>query len=413
MAKQNKLVLETAFAEYTIEEQIGQGGAGRVFRVADANNTSLAIKVLTEMSSDKRRRFKNEIGFLAKNQHTNIVTVIDHGMANADKLKGPFYVMRLYDGSLREQIKKKIPIDKALKFFSHMLDGVEAAHLQDVTHRDLKPENFLFDRTGEILAVADFGIANFTQDQLLTTVETGPTQRMANFTYAAPEQREVGSRVGSAADIYSLGLILNELFTSNVPLGTRYPLIAAVSKEHEFLDSIVEQMIRQNPSDRPKSILEVKQLIEKYRSDAVSRQRISTITKTVIPVGEIDEPLAHEPPLLIGANWDNGILTLTLDRPVNSEWIQALHNMGNYTSMMGAPPERFTFRGATASVPAQEHSAQGIINYFKAWLPQATRVLKQRLESRRDQEANRRREELKRQHLAEEQRMRVNSSLKV
>jgi serine/threonine protein kinase len=130
-------------------------------------------------------------------------------------------------------------------------------------------------------------------------VETKPTERLANFQYAAPEQRSAGAKVTLAADIYALGLILNELFTRATPHGTDYRQIGAVAPELAFLDPTVAQMIKQSADERPTSIAAVKQLIQKYRADAVSQQKLSAIDKTVIKASEIDDPLAIEPPRLV------------------------------------------------------------------------------------------------------------------
>jgi serine/threonine protein kinase len=403
--------LQTAFGEYTLDEQLGEGGAGRVYGGVDDSGAQIAIKVLTQTSSDKKRRFKNEIAFLARDKHANIVTVTDHGVATGP-VKSPFYVMRRYNGNLRNLMGKSVP-GEVMKSFSQILDGVEAAHLQGVTHRDLKPENVLFDNGNHALAVADFGVASFTDDQLATLVETAPTQRLANFQYAAPEQRVAGKSVSTTADIYALGLMLNEMFTRNVPHGTDYRLIAGVAPEYGYLDGIVSQMIKQNPSERPGSILDVKRLIQRHQEEAVSLQRLSRINDTVVRAGEIDEPLAQVAPVLTAAYWDNGLLRLTLDRPVTTEWVNALHNMGNYTSIMGAEPQRFQFSGATTSISVPEHSAQMVIDHFKAWLPQATRVLKQRLYEKARQEEARQREQLRQEREAEERRLRVNRNLRV
>jgi serine/threonine protein kinase len=409
----SSVILQTIYGEYTLREQIGEGGAGRVYGGVDDEGSLVAVKVLTHVAADKRRRFKNETKFLTNNKHRNIVTVTDHGVADSENIKGPFYVMRRYDGSLRERMAKKLSPDHILSSFAQMLDGVEAAHLQGVTHRDLKPENFLFDEASDTLAVADFGVASFTQQQLLTLVETGPAQRLANFMYAAPEQRVAGRTVTTAADIYALGMILNELFTGNPPHGTDFQLIKTVSSEYGFLDQIVARMIKQNPTERLASILEVKQLIQAHHAEAVSLQRLSKINETVIPAGAVDEPLAHQSPTLIDAYWDSGTLRLTLDRPVNSDWVNALHNMGSYSSIMGAEPQRFSFNGANVTVPAQEHSAQMVIDHFKAWLPQATRVLRERLEGEVRRREAQSREQLKAQREAEERRLRVNRNLRV
>jgi len=407
------VVLETAFGEYTLTEQLGEGGAGRVYGGNDAAGVPVAVKVLTNTSTDKRRRFKNEIAFLARNTHPHIVTVTDHGVANAGSITGPFYVMARFEGNLRNVMSAGIPPGDVLKLFGQVLDGAEAAHLQGAVHRDLKPENVLFDPARGLLAVADFGVANFTESLLVTAVQTAPTQRLANFLYAAPEQRVAGRAVGVTADIYALGLILNEMFTRDIAHGTDYRHIAGVAADFGFLDGIVALMLKQNPTERPGSIAAVKQLIMKYQAEAVSLQRLRQIDNAVIRVGEIDDPLAHEPPNLVGAEWDNGQLTLTLDRPVNNEWVKALYNMGNYTSAMGSEPQRFRFMGTKAVVPVQRGAEQMVIDYFKAWLPLATRVLHQNLQYAAREEEARQRDLLRRDREIEEQRMRVNNALRV
>ena len=194
------LTLQTTFGFYEVNELIGQGGAGKVFGGVSDQGLPVAVKVLSEQASrDKRRRFKNEIAFLANNKHPNIVTVIDHGFAKSDTVAGPFYVMSRYGSNLRELMRSGMEPGQALKLFSQILDGVEAAHLQGVIHRDLKPENVLYDPATGIVAIADFGIAHFTEDLLITTVKTGPADRLANFQYAAPEQRRAGAQITETA----------------------------------------------------------------------------------------------------------------------------------------------------------------------------------------------------------------------
>jgi len=406
---------ETTFASYVVDELLGEGGAGRVYGGIGSDGVAVAVKVLASerLSADKRRRFKNEIAFLARNVHPNVVSVIDHGIATGGRITGPFCVMRRYAGNLRHLMARGIAPTDVLTFFSQILDGSEAAHLKGVVHRDLKPENILWDKNANTLAIGDFGIASFTDDVVATLVETAPTQRLANFQYAAPEQRTVGKPVTTTADIYALGLILNEMFTGSVPTGTDYRIIGHVSKDLEFLDPIVARMLKQAPGERPGSIAEVKTFIQKYRSEAVSLQRLSKIQETVIKVGEVDEPLAHEPPKLVDAQWSNERLTLTLDRPVNQAWVHALQNLGNYTSLVGKEPRMFSFNGDKATIGAGEREAQLVINYFKAWLPQSTQVLKRSLEEKARYDEAQRKEALRQKRLAEEQRLRVNRSLQV
>src|SRR5687768_9747990 len=101
---------ETTFGVYRVDEIIGEGGSGRVYGGTGPDNELIALKVLAaeRASTDKRRRFKNEIGFLLRNKHSNIVAVLDHGIAQSGKITGPFYVMRRFDGNLRGLINGKL-----------------------------------------------------------------------------------------------------------------------------------------------------------------------------------------------------------------------------------------------------------------------------------------------------------------
>lgn len=401
---------ETTFGTYVVDELLGEGGAGRVYGGVDGEGAAIAVKVLAadRATTDKRRRFKKEIEFLARNRHANIVSVIDHGLAATGEI---FYVMSRYDGSLRHLMQVGIAPDSVLPLFSQILNGVEAAHLQGVIHRDLKPENILH-RGSTALAIADFGTARFTEE-LVTTAQTAPGQRLANFQYAAPEQRTPGIPVWVAADIYALALILNEMFTGAVPHGTNPKLIASVAEKYAFLDEIVSKMLRQAPSDRPNSIADVKGLVQRYQAEAVSLQKLSQIDGTVIKSAQVDEPLAEVPPKLINADWDGTTLTLKLDKPVNREWINALFNMGSYSSVYGKPPQIFTFDGDQASVPALEHEVQPLIDHFKSWLPLATFKLKETLERRASLHEAQRKDQLRQEREAEEKRLRVRRNLRI
>jgi serine/threonine protein kinase len=416
MPKINKpLLFETTFGTYEVDEVLGEGGAGKVYGGFGLDGSPVALKVLSldRVSSDKRKRFKNEIAFLSKNKHANIVTVVDHGLHFSDGVTVPFYVMKRFDSTLRHLLTAGIAQDRVLPLFSQILDGVEAAHLQGAIHRDLKPENVLHHVEQDLLAVADFGVASFTCDLVATLVDTSPAQRLANFKYAAPEQREVGGKIEIAADIYALGLILNEMFTSATPLGTHVMTIETVAPNYSFLDPIVAAMLRQSPGQRPSSIEEIKRLILRQKSEAVSLQRLSKIQAAVVKVSEIDEPLAETPPVLIGGDWENGFLTLFLDRPVNHQWINALQSMGNYSSVRGKGPQMFTFQDDRAITSASEHEVPHIVNHFKSWLPAASQALKYNLQREASKKEGAEREALRQQAVAEEQRLRIKRSIKI
>ena len=409
------IVFETAFASYTADSLLGEGGAGRVYSATAPDGSPVAVKLLAEerASRDKRGRFKNELAFLLRNHHRNIVTVTDHGIIKSQSISGPFYVMRRFDCSLRHLLQGSLDTKQVMHLLAQLLDGVEAAHLQGVVHRDLKPENVLFDKKTDVLAVADFGVASFTEDALATIVETGPTQRLANFLYAAPEQRVPGRKVGIPSDLYAVGLMLNELFTKEVPHGTDYKAIASSAPNFAFLDTIVSQLLRQDPSERPQSVAAVKQLIQRYNAEAVSQQRLSAISQTVIPATEVDDPLATAPPKVVDADWADNTLTLSLDRQISQGWVQALRNMGSYSSVWGKGPEAFRFIGNKAIVHASENEVQQVVDHFKNWLPRATSVFKYNLEQQAQREQFQQRQQLQKEREAEERRLRILSSIKL
>jgi len=280
MAKKNR-IFDTATNTYTAVEPIGTGGAGIVYRVQDVDGQNFALKCLNAADSVKRKRFSNELFFCQKNHHENIVRVLDFGF---DGEKGqPFYVMPLYDGTLRKRMTACLTSDQVLPLFDQVLSGVEAAHLLGVHHRDLKPENILYDSASNRLVVADFGIAHFEQEELLTAVETKDQERLANFTYAAPEQRIRESKVGPQADIFALGLMLNEMFTGSVPLARGHPVIATFSPSHTYLDEIVARMIQHSPADRYPRIGKIKEELVAKGQAFIALQKLDQLRKQVVP----------------------------------------------------------------------------------------------------------------------------------
>jgi serine/threonine protein kinase len=347
------------------------------------------------------------------NSHRNIVTAVDYGVALVDGVKSPFFVMPLFNDSLRTVMARGIPVQKALPIFSQILDGVEAAHLHGVVHRDLKPENCLYNAKDGVLVVADFGIAQFTAEELYTLVETGPHARLANFQYAAPEQRSRKAVVDKRADIYSLGLILNELFTGQVPHGTQYKTIGLVVPEYSYLDDIAAEMLRQDPGHRPAKIEAVKHQLIARDSDFVEKQRLDALRRTVVPSKEVSDPLISDPPRLLDAKWNGTHVILILSRPINQMWIWCLQNMGSFTSVLGKEPERFEISGNKATIAAREIEIQDVVDYFKGWLPRVNSLYAENAlnEARRAEEQERK--WLKDEITAADLRARVNASIRI
>ena len=415
---------ETAFNTYSADKIIGEGGSARVFRAADEAGQLFAVKMLSlqRASNAKRKRFKNEIDFSKRAGHPNIVSVIDHGVHTSGKGKSIFYVMPLYKGSLRRLLKEGIRPEKALVYFSKILDGVEAANKMGVVHRDIKPENILYDESNDQLLIADFGIASFQQEELLTAVETKDSERLANFQYAAPEQRTRGLRVDHRADIFALGLILNEMFTGQVISGTEPKTIASVTPEYAYLDDIVSEMIRQEADSRLFSIEKIKQELIVRGNSFIAQQKISLLEGTVIPESEVDDPLVVDPPRLVGANWNGGMLTLTLSSPTNKKWIQTLREPGfsgttgiNYGGFfVGLSTLDFADNIVTTRAPEDLGTIQDIVDLFRdQWLPYANRAYENRITREMKEAEERERMQLQQNLESRKASKRINDSIKI
>lgn len=415
MAKRKARVFYTAFSSYNEIGFLGEGGAGRVFAVEDADGTKWALKLLdpTRATTEKLKRFKNELVFCSQDRNEHIIRVVDHGLYSEGGTPAPFYVMPYYDSSLRALMKKGLAPDAVLPLYSQLLNGVEAAHLLGVIHRDIKPENVLYDTSQQRIVVADFGIARFTAEELHTAVETRDATRLANFQYAAPEQRVRGREVDHRADIYALGLILNEAYTGEVPQGTAYKLIAEVAPAYSYLDDLVSQMLRQSIDDRVPNIDTVKKELIGRKNRFVAQQHIDQAKRRVVPETDIDDHLIADPPRLVGADWENGTLKLRLNKAINSKWIWALQNMGSFSAVMGKGPEAFHFHEDTASISAEEREVQRIIDYFKDWLPRANRVYERRIREEAQESIRQARAQLEAEIAEREQRERILKNIKI
>lgn len=404
---------ETTFDTYHVTGVIGEGGAGRILEVRDSNGTQLALKCLRPevVTTEKRKRFKNEIHFCFTHQHPNLIKILDFGIVRWDNVSTPFYVMPKFPSTLRNLLSNKIAHDKILPLFGQILDGLEAAHLLGSFHRDLKPENVLYDSDQHALVVADFGIAHFEEDIIATAVETKVDSKLANLAYAAPEQRTKGARVDSRADMYALGLMLNEMFTGELAHGAGYQTIGAVAPTFTYLDQLVEKLIQQNPASRPSSIDEIKKELIGRKNEFIALQTLNQAKREVVPAAT---PGHVMPVNLVNADWSDGIVTLTFDRAPEDGWVERFwHPRQNINYIGGAGPTSYRFAGKTALIDVDGAHAQAVIDQFRIWSPMATQGYQDELIRAAQREEQKQREELKRKIAAAEERERVLRGLKI
>jgi serine/threonine protein kinase len=408
------LTFDTPFDTYTSSAIIGEGGAGRVYVVTNSAREEFALKCLApeRITSERLKRFKNEIQFCQRYNHPNIVKVVDTGVTLIKEVKCPFFVMNRYSGTLRTLMGKLKP-DEVMTLFSQILNGVEAAHLAKVWHRDLKPENILYEPRKNRVVIADFGIAHFEEEEIYTAVETRAADRLANFQYSAPEQRVRNSNVDHQADIFALGLILNELFTGEILQGAGHKKIADITTDYAYLDNLVELMIQQNPANRPESIEKIKMELIGRKNAFVALQKYDESKKQVVSATESPE---FDPIQIVGLDYESGVLKLKLSRNIPSGWAQEFQNpRGGHSAIMGYGPERFDIRGDTASIGVRDDESfiQNIVNHAKNYVDAANQGYVKQMHERARKEEQQRRAALEKQIAEAEMRKNILSNVKL
>src|ERR687894_292810 len=221
-------VIGTLIGErFRLEEKVGSGGMSSVYRAFDPTlERRVAIKMMhRDISSDpdQLERFRREARAVARLNHPLVVTVIDAGEDDGP----PYIVFEYVEGeTLKERIRRlgRLPIDEAIAYAIEIGRALECAHAHKLVHRDVKPQNVLIDPDGRA-KVTDFGIARSLEAQGLTA-----TGRVLGTTdYVSPEQA-LGHEVTGQSDVYSLGVVIYEMLTGEVPF--RADTQVAVAMKH-------------------------------------------------------------------------------------------------------------------------------------------------------------------------------------
>jgi|tagenome__1003787_1003787.scaffolds.fasta_scaffold20862172_2 tRNA A-37 threonylcarbamoyl transferase component Bud32 len=233
------MVGEVLSDRYELEELVGTGGMSSVFRAHDRLlDRKVALKVLHEQymaDEDYVERFRREARAVAALSHPNIVTVIDRGEHNGRQ----FIVFEYVAGeNLKQLISRRgpAPVTTAIELGIQIARALSFAHQQGLVHRDVKPQNVLLNGEGEA-KVTDFGIARSLDVQHGMT-QTGTV--LGTSDYIAPEQAQ-GQRVDEQTDVYSLGVVLYELLTSEVPFPGENFVAVAMRHINEEPPSIREK----------------------------------------------------------------------------------------------------------------------------------------------------------------------------
>ena len=271
---EDPFVGRTLDEKYCVEERLGAGGMGAVYRARHLlMDRPVAIKVLHQrLIEDEaaRIRFQIEARAAVLLRHSNAVSVTDFGQTSEGCV---YIVMELLEGrTLREILSREAPIEtaRAISLMLQTSDAVAAAHEAGIIHRDLKPSNILVTQSAEqptVVKVLDFGIAklasyNFDDEDASTLVQSSSV--IGTPRYMSPDQHN-GSELTPAADVYSLGVILYEMLTGMAPFtGTTRAEIAQkhandqphspreiLASSPEDVERIVLQALEKRPEDRP------------------------------------------------------------------------------------------------------------------------------------------------------------------
>jgi eukaryotic-like serine/threonine-protein kinase len=264
---------------FRLDEKIGSGGMSSVYRAFDPTlERWVAIKLMhRDISSDpdQLERFRREARAVAQLNHPHVVTVIDAGEDEG----APYIVFEYVEGeTLKDRIRRsgRLPVAEAVAYAIEIGRALECAHSHRLVHRDVKPQNVLIDPDGRA-KVTDFGIARSLEAQGLTA----PGRVLGTTDYVSPEQA-LGHEVTEQSDIYSLGIVLYEMLTGEVPFQADTQVAVAMKHVREPLPDVQRR--------RPEISAALAAVVERATAKE-TRNRYATVDELV---HDLEEVLAIE-----------------------------------------------------------------------------------------------------------------------
>jgi serine/threonine protein kinase len=245
---------------YQILGVLGKGGMGVVLEGKQLSlGRRVAIKVLApHLSSNPSfvERFEREATALAELTHPNIVTIFERGRST----KLIYFIMEYVEARIGDKPEDlRVLLSKGqlrtcqVKHYSEQIaEALSFAHDQGIVHRDIKPGNVMVDRHNNV-KVADFGIASINTTKIKSQL-TAPSAGMGTVDYMAPEQRENASAVDQRADIYSLGVLVYQMLTNQIPRGAYTSASKLRPATDPAWDTLIEKAMQPHPRDRLQSM---------------------------------------------------------------------------------------------------------------------------------------------------------------
>src|SRR5919202_4026912 len=276
MAVSDTLINTVFDGRYRVLRKLGAGGMANVYLAEDQElGRRVAIKILNDRHANDDQfveRFRREAKNAAALSHPNIVSIFDRGESE----DGTYYIAMEYlpGGTLKDRIVKRgaLPAHTAAAVALQIAEALRAAHERDVIHRDIKPHNILITGSGDV-KVTDFGIARAASSSTMT--RTGHILGTAH--YISPEQA-IGEPVGPASDLYSLGVVLYEMLTGELPFDADTPIGIAMKHVNgrvrppqdlnpsvpDGINAITLRLLAKNPEDRYGSDAELIEDLERF-----------------------------------------------------------------------------------------------------------------------------------------------------
>src|ERR1700728_2283537 len=240
---------------YRLEARIAAGGMSTVYRAMDITlERPVAVKLMhreVAADSDQLERFRREARAVAQLSHPHIVGVIDAGEDADPTHPRPYIVFEYVEGeTLKERIRRlgRLPITEAVAYAIEIARALGTAHARHIVHRDVKPQNVLIDEEGSA-KVTDFGIARTLDEEGLTA----DGRVLGTTDYVSPEQA-LGQGVTGQSDLYSLGVVLWEMLTGEVPFKGDNQVAVAMKHVRDELPDI--QTIRPEVSSALASVVD-------------------------------------------------------------------------------------------------------------------------------------------------------------
>ena len=286
-------MIGNVIGNYEIRGKVGEGGMGAVYRGVDVMlEREVAVKVLRpELASTPQlvERFRTEAVALGRLNHPNIATLYSF-LRHGDEF---LMIMEFVRGETLDALIRRVgalPMAPAISFFCQALDGIAHAHAQGIVHRDLKPANLMLAAQGTI-KVMDFGIARVLGGGRMT--KTG--RLIGTLEYMSPEQVR-GMETDARSDIYSLGIVLYEMLTGQVPFvsESEYEIMRAhlealpaspraiIPNLPPSLEAIVLRALAKQPGERFQSAVEFRAALNECLALESSGQNQSPIIAPVI-----------------------------------------------------------------------------------------------------------------------------------